>query len=322
MEKANQGRIVSAGRYPEADKRGRRSRFFQWLENRSETSTAYLYLAPTLLVLLFTIFIPMLYALFISFMKVGFAQGSMKYSFIGLDNYLHLLKDARFPDVLSNTVYFTVAKVAATLVIAFGIALIIYGGMWGAALFKRIFLIPWALSGVVNSLMWQWMYSGDYGILNEILLRLGLIDNYRRWLVEPESAMTAVLVADVWKSVPYVALLLLAAMQSIPKELHEAVKADGGGPVVAFYHIILPHIKPVIMVVLVIETMWTLRVFDLIWLLTKGGPQDSTMTLNVFAYEQAFQNFDFGYGAAISYVITLLTLLFTFFYMRMLKPSH
>lgn len=192
----------------------------------------------------------------------------------------------------------------------------------GGRFFKRIFLIPWALSNVVNSLMWQWMYSGDYGIFNEVLLRLGFIDEYQMWLVNVHTAMSAVLFADIWKSVPYVALLLLAAMQSIPRELHEASKVDGGGPITAFYHIILPHIKPVIMVLLVIETMWTLRVFDLIWLLTKGGPQDSTMTLNVFAYEQAFRNFDLGYGAAISYCITILTLIFTFFYMKTLKVEN
>lgn len=324
MDKANRFLMIfGRGREQEKKDRGlRKGGLLDRLDRLSDTSTAYLYLMPTLTLILLTVIVPMLYALFISFSKVAFTQGSMTYDFVGLSNYMQLLRDNRFPNVLSNTVFFTVTKVVATLAIAFGISLTIYFGVWGAGFFKRIFLIPWALSNVVNSLMWQWMYSGDYGIFNEVLLRLGFIDEYHMWLVNEHTAMSAVLFADIWKSVPYVALLLLAAMQSIPRELHEASKVDGGGPITAFYHIILPHIKPVIMVLLVIETMWTLRVFDLIWLLTKGGPQDSTMTLNVFAYEQAFRNFDLGYGAAISYCITILTLIFTFFYMKTLKVEN
>ncbi|MFB5677141.1 carbohydrate ABC transporter permease [Paenibacillus terreus] len=303
----------------ERDGSGRKGGLLYRLDRLSDTSTAYMYLMPTLTLIFLTVVVPMLYALFISFTKVSFAQGSMVYDFVGLGNYAQLLRDARFPAVMSNTMLFTVVKVAATLAIAFGISLTIYFGVWGAGFFKRLFLIPWALSNVVNSLMWQWMYSGDYGIFNEMLLKLGFINEYKMWLVDEHTAMPAILFADIWKSVPYVALLMLAAMQSIPKELHEASKVDGGGSLTAFFHIILPHIKPVIMVLLVIETMWTLRVFDLIWLLTKGGPQDSTMTLNVFAYEQAFRNFNLGYGAAISYCITLLTLVFTLLYMKTLK---
>lgn len=322
MEDADRTKTAASFGYDPAKVKGRRFKPLLWLENRSELSTAYIYLVPTLLVLFLTIVFPMGYAIVISLTEIEFVQGSMTYSYVGLDNYMRLFQDDRFPKVMYNTMYFTVLKVLFTLSIGFAIALLIYYGLWGAAFFKRIFLIPWALSNVVNALMWQWMYSGDYGIFNEIMLRLGMIDRYQSWLVNVDTAMTAVLLADIWKAVPYAALLLLAAMQSIPKELHEAAKVDGGGAFVAFHHIIVPHIRPVVMVLLVIETMWALRVFDVIELLTKGGPQDSTMTLNVFAYDQAFRNFEFGYGAAISYVITFLTLIFTIIYMRGLKPER
>ncbi|WP_150274694.1 carbohydrate ABC transporter permease [Paenibacillus tepidiphilus] len=324
MEKVDRNsRLFWRGRDKPSEGAGSGSgRLLGRLDKLSDTSTAYLYLLPTLVLIVLVVVVPMLYALFISFTKVAFTQGNMTYEFVGFGNYIQLLRDARFPQVMTNTMFFTVVKVILTLSIAFGISLTIYFGVWGAAFFKRLFLIPWALSNVVNSLMWQWMYSGDYGIFNELLLRLGFIDQYQMWLVNVHTAMPAVLFADIWKSVPYVALLLLAAMQSIPRELHEASRVDGGGSITAFYHIILPHIKPVITVLLVIETMWTLRVFDLIWLLTKGGPQDGTMTLNVFAYEQAFRNFNIGYGAAISYCITLLTLVFTLLYMKTLKVEN
>jgi ABC-type sugar transport system permease subunit len=298
------------------------TRFMQWLDTRPEAFTAYLYLFPSLLILLFTIVLPMFYAMFLSLVKVAYVEGLMKYTFVGLDNYLRLFQDDRFVGIIKNTMTFTVAKVVVTLCIGFGVSLTMYFGVWGSGVVKKLFLLPWALSNVVNSLMWQWMYSGNYGIINEIMVRLGVIDDYKLWLTDLNTAMGAVLVADIWKSVPYVALLLLASMQSISKELREACKVDGGGSIITFFHVILPHIRPVLMVLLVIETMWTLRTFDLIWILTKGGPQDSTTTLNIFAYEQAFQVFDLGYGSAISYIITLLTLIFTIIYMKSLKNGH
>ncbi|WP_248928809.1 carbohydrate ABC transporter permease [Paenibacillus hamazuiensis] len=293
-------------------------RFSRWLDNRSELTTAYLYLAPTLLLLLCTVVFPIGYSLFLSFTKMEFAGGAIHYSFVGLDNYLGMLKDPRVGKIVSNTVSFTFLKVVLTLLLAFGIALIVYLGVWGAGFFKRLFLIPWALSNVVNSLMWKWMYSGDNGIVNELLTRAGWLEKYRMWLIEPQSAMGAVLFADIWKSTPYVALMLLAAMQSIPKDLHESAKMDGAGAFVTFSHIIFPLIKPVLMITLIIETMWTLRVFDIIWILTEGGPQDSTMILNTYAYEQAFRHFEFGYAAAISYIITLITVILTVVYMKAL----
>ncbi|MBB6694554.1 sugar ABC transporter permease [Cohnella xylanilytica] len=297
-------------------------RLFDWIDHRSDSFTAYLYLAPTFLLLLLLIAVPMVYALFLSLVKVGFVQGSIHYTFAGLDNYIQLFKDPHFTKVMTKTVVFTVAKVILTLLFSFGVASIIYFGAWGSALFKRLFLLPWALSYVVNGLMWKWMFNGDYGIINEILVRLGWIDTYKAWLAEPNSAMGVVLLADIWKSMPYVALLLLAAMQSTMKDLCEAARTDGAGTLGVFYHVIVPGIRPVILVCLVVETMWTLRIFDLIWVLTQGGPQYGTMVLNVFAYEQAFRNFNIGYASAISYFITLLTAVFTLVYLRFMGKEN
>jgi multiple sugar transport system permease protein len=291
-------------------------RFLNWIDNQSQSFTAYLYLSPSILILLFTVVFPMLYALFLSLVKVGFAQGSIHYSFVGLDNYIHLFKDPRIAKVITQTVMFTAMKVFFTLLVSFGVAITIYFGAWGASFFKRLFLLPWALSYVVNALMWKWMFSGDNGIVNEIMVRLGWIEVYKSWLIDTKTVMGVVLLADIWKSMPYVALLLLAAMQTTLKDLSEAAKVDGAGSVGVFLNVIIPQIRPVILISLVLETMWTLRIFDLIWVLTKGGPQDTTMFLNVYAYEQAFRNFDLGYASAISYIITFLTLILTVIYMR------
>ncbi|WP_051620352.1 carbohydrate ABC transporter permease [Paenibacillus sp. UNC451MF] len=282
----------------------------------SDSAAAGIYLTPTYILLAMTILFPMAYALFLSFTKMDFVSGRAHFTFVGLDNYAKLLHDLRIPNVLLQTFLFTAAKVIGTLLIAFGIALTIFHGIWGGEFFKKIFLIPWALSNVVNGLMWKWMYNGNNGIINEIMVKLGLIDQYKSWLAEGTTALGAVIVADIWKSVPFAALILLAGLQTISKELYDAGQVDGAGTVQRFFHITLPSLRPVLMVLFVMETMWALRAFDIIWVLTQGGPLDATMVINVYAYEQAFRNFDMGYGSALAFFITLCTLLFTAVYLK------
>ncbi|ULL13186.1 sugar ABC transporter permease [Paenibacillus sp. H1-7] len=282
----------------------------------SDSAAAGIYLTPTYILLAMTILFPMAYALFLSFTKMDFAAGRAHFTFVGLDNYALLLQDLRIPNVLLQTFLFTAAKVVGTLLIAFGIALTIFHGIWGGEFFKKIFLIPWALSNVVNGLMWKWMYNGNNGIINELMLKLGLIDEYKSWLAEGSTALGAVIVADIWKSVPFAALILLAGLQTISKELYDAGQVDGAGTIQRFFHITLPSLRPVLMVLFVMETMWALRAFDIIWVLTQGGPLDKTMVINVYAYEQAFRNFDMGYGSALAFFITLCTLLFTAVYLK------
>ena len=156
-------------------------------------------------------------------------------------------------------------------------------GSLGSKIFRHIFLIPWALSHVVNAL--KWMYNADYGVVNEILVRVGLISHYRSWLSQPTTALYAVIFADVWKSVPFVTLMLLAALQNVRRELYEAAMVDGAGSITCFFHVTLPSIRPVLLVTLILQTMWAIKTFDLIWVLTQGGPVDSTLTLNVYAYQ-------------------------------------
>ncbi|MCS7462134.1 sugar ABC transporter permease [Paenibacillus doosanensis] len=290
-----------------------------WLtrfDRMSDSAAAGVYLTPTYILLALTILFPMAYALFLSFTKMEFVSGHAHFTFVGADNYIKLVQDARIPNVLLQTFLFTVVKVAGTLFIAFGIALTIFHGIWGGEFFKRIFLIPWALSNVVNGLMWKWMYNGNNGIINELMQKLGLIDEYKSWLAEGSTALGAVIIADIWKSVPFAALILLAGLQTISKELYDAGQVDGAGTIQRFFHITLPSLRPVLMVLFVMETMWALRAFDIIWVLTQGGPLDKTMVINVYAYEQAFRNFDMGYGSALAFFITLCTLLFTAVYLK------
>lgn len=250
----------------------------------------------------------MLYALFLSFHKLEVVGGGIRHIFVGLANYLKFFEDTRLQQTVGQTVIYTLVRVGGVMVISMTLALLLNQPIGGAAVLKRLFLIPWALSYVVNALVWGWIYNGNFGLLNALLLRLRLIDQYHVWLAEPGSAMAVILFADVWKSMPFAALVLLAALQGVPRELIDAAKVDGATAWGRYRHVTVPTLRPVILVLLVVETMWALKAFDLIWVLTKGGPLDKTMVLNVYAYQQTFQFFNFGYGAAVAYLITMLVL--------------
>ncbi|MHC0038813.1 carbohydrate ABC transporter permease [Pseudoneobacillus sp. C159] len=306
----------------EKENRLKSFRLFEKFDQFNETTLAKLYISPTILVLILIVLFPVCYALFLSFNDVQFVQGKLTYTFVGFDNYLRVLEDVRIPNILFKTVFFTIITVVGTIIIAFGIALSIHHSVWGASLFKRLFLIPWALSNVVNALMWKWMYSGSNGIINEIMVKLGLIEQYKIWLTDPSTALGAIILADIWKSTPFAALLILTALQTIPKDLYDASEIDGAGSLAQFRFIVLPTIRPILLVVFIIQTMWTLRVFDLIWVLTQGGPVDKTMILNVYAYEQAFRFFEIGYGSALAYLITFATIILTFLYIKVLGKGE
>jgi multiple sugar transport system permease protein len=278
-----------------------------------------LFVAPSLLVMALLIGWPILYAFFLSFQNLTVAGGQVSYEFTGLSNYLRFLDDARLRQTIGQTLIYTTLRVGGTLLIGLSLAMLLHQVFWGVGLLKRLFLIPWALSYVVNALVWGWIFHGNFGALNAILLALGVIDQYHVWLAEPTTAMLAIVFADIWKAVPFAALMILAALQGVPRDLEDAAKVDGAGPWARFRFIILAWIRPVLLVLLVMETMWAFKAFDLIWVLTKGGPLDTTMVLNVYAYQQTFVFFNFGYGASVAYLITVLILGLTVLYFVALR---
>lgn len=279
---------------------------------------AYLYLSPALIFLGLTILYPLLYALYLAFHRMTFVAGEAVFTWVGFAWFKALLVDQRLHNALLNSVTFTAVRVSLTLLIGLCIALALTNGVWGAEIFKRLFLIPWALSNVVNGLMWKWMYSGTHGILNELLVRLGITNEYVHWLAQEHTALGAVILADTWKATPFVALLLLAGLQNVPKELYEAARIDGAGSWRCFTSVTIPSIRQVLTVTLIIQTMWALRVHDIIAVLTGGGPLDRTQVLSLYAYEHAFRHFNLGYGSAVAWLITALTFLISLAYIQSL----
>jgi multiple sugar transport system permease protein/N,N'-diacetylchitobiose transport system permease protein len=185
-------------------------------------------------------------------------------------------------------------------------------------LLRSIIILPWALPTIVNALMWRWIDNAEYGSLNALLTQTGIIHEYQPWLSNSDTAMWMIILADVWKLTPLCAILLLAGLQSVDREVVEVAQVDGAGPVSLFRHIILPLILPVVLVVLVLRTMEAFKVFDIIWIMTHGGPANSTQTIAIYAYQTAYQGFDFGRGAALGYLIALVIMVLAAIYLRLL----
>ena len=235
--------------------------------------------------------------------------------FTGLDNYRFLLADDRFWNAFDNTVYFTAMSVSLELLLGLGIALLLNRTFRFRGIVTALVLVPWAIPTVVSARMWEWMYNTDFGILNHLL---GMKIN---WLGSPFWAMNAAIVMDVWKTTPFVAILLLAGLKMIPRDLYQAARIDGAGAWSIFRRITLPLLMPVVLVVIIFRTMDAFRVFDAVYVLTGGGPANTTETLSIYAYKVLFQTLQFGYGSALSVIVFLCTGAITVAYIRLLRAE-
>lgn len=231
---------------------------------------------------------------------------------IGVDNFAFLFADPDWWLSVRNTVVFTVCSVALEFVLGLGIALVLHARFHGRAALRAIVLIPWAIPTVVAAQVWAWMFHDIYGVLNDLLLRLGLLDEPVAWLAQPGMSLAAVIVTDVWKTTPFVALLLLAGLQTIPKPLYEAAKVDGAGPVKAFLRITLPLLRPAIAVALIFRTLDALRIFDLIYVMTSNSRD--TATISIYARQQLIDFQEVGYGSAAAFLVFVLVGIFSFLY--------
>jgi multiple sugar transport system permease protein len=236
-------------------------------------------------------------------------------SFAGLDNFRWVL-DNQFWPVLQNTLVFTGLGTLAPFIVGFALALALNTKMKGRAILRGMFLFPWVIPGVVVSFTWLWIFNANYGLLNGLLVQLGLIDDPISWLGEPGTAMMAVIVAKTWASFPWIMVMLLAGLQTVPEVLHEAAEIDGAGAVRRFWHVTLPHLRGIIGVVVLLELIWNFQHFDTIYVLTGGGPAGATTTFAVAVYETAFKGFDLGQAGALGALWMLLLSVLVIIYVR------
>lgn len=269
------------------------------------------FVMPALVLLSLVTIYPILYVFYLSLHRRLLIFDISR--FVGIDNYLFLLMDDRFWNALKNTVYFTALSVFLELVLGLSIAMLLNRSFWFKGAVRAIVLIPWAIPTVVSARMWEWIYNTDFGILNY------LIGSKINWLGNPFWAIHAAIFMDVWKTTPFVAILLMAGLQVIPQELYHAARVDGAGSGAIFRRITLPLLMPVILVVLIFRTLDAFRVFDAVYVLTGGGPANTTETLSIYAYKILFQTLQFGYGSTLSVVVFLCTGAISVFYIRLLS---
>jgi multiple sugar transport system permease protein len=268
------------------------------------------FVMPALVMLsAFTVY-PIVYVIYLSLQRRLLVFDISR--FVGIENYRFLLSDMRFWNALKNTVYFTIASVSLEFLLGLSIAVLLNREFRCKGFVRAVVLIPWAIPTVVSARMWEWMYNTDFGILNYLL---GANVN---WLGSQFWALNAAVFMDVWKTTPFVAILLMAGLQVIPRELYQAARVDGAGNWEIFRRITMPLLTPVILVVLIFRTLDAFRVFDAIYVLTGGGPANTTETLSIYAYKILFQTLQFGYGSTLSVVIFMCIGGITVFYIRLL----
>ncbi|TCL04865.1 carbohydrate ABC transporter permease [Sodalis ligni] len=287
-----------------------------------ERRQAWVLLAPMLVMMFLLTAWPLARTIWLSFTDAALIGGGAAPQPVGFDNYLYALTDPDFLAALARTLYFTVVSVALEGVIGVLVALLLNQQFYGRSLLRVLVILPWALPTIVNAMMWRLNFNPDYGSINALLTQLGLIGSYRSWLGSPDSAMNAVMLADIWKNYPLVTLLTLAALQSIPDDLFEAARIDGASAWRRFRAITFPAILGPLGVALILRTIDAFKIFDIIYVMTRGGPVDSTKTLSFFVYQESFSYLRAGSGAAYAILMTLLCGILIAIYMLMIARQR
>jgi ABC-type sugar transport system permease subunit len=301
-----------------AEKMGRTRVRKRYLNQRQQdTLTAWALISPAALVILAVVLYPIIRTLYLSTFNVSLSHPDERV-FVFLGNYIKFLKSATFWETIRRTAYFTITSVALELVLGIFLAVLVNTQVRGWRFLRFSLIIPWAVPTIVNGTIWRWIYNADYGALNGLLLQFGLIDKYIPWLIDKWRAMNLVIVADVWHCVPFAALIIQAALATIPTELYEAAAIDGANAWEHFWRITLPLLRPAILVVLVVRMVEAFRVFDLIFIITRGGPAWGTVTISYLTYLETFSNLRIGSGAALSFLVSGFILIAAIVFVKLL----
>jgi multiple sugar transport system permease protein len=268
----------------------------------------YLLIAPAFMAIFALLVYPLGRAIYMSFHKIILTQPKLGQPFIGLQNYMDVVNAPFFLNAIDKTFVWLFFNLVLQMLLGTLIALLLNESFRGRGLVRGLMLIPWVTPSVVAMLTWRWMYDAEFGIINQFLKDVGLIEKGIAWLGNVNTAMPAVILESVWKGTPFVMLMILAALQAVPRELHEAAKVDGANPFQAFFGITMPLIMPTFIVASTLTVIYTFNNFNAIWLMTEGGPLRATETLPILVYTLGFRNFNLGQSSAVG-VLTLLILL-------------
>tara|TARA_A100001015_G_scaffold321486_1_gene452495 strand:- start:4076 stop:4972 length:897 start_codon:yes stop_codon:yes gene_type:complete len=277
-----------------------------------DRTLAYLSILPSFLIILFLSFLPLLLVIRNSFLRIN--TGSLDGKFVGLKYYLYFLNDPSFQNAFVNSLIWTFGSVSLDMILGLGLALLLHQNFKFRGLARAAIISPYLMPSIVAITAWRFMMDDFTGIISSGLMKIGIIDTPIGWLSDMNWAMFAVILVSVWKLFPFIVIAVLGILQSIPTELYEAAKIDGAGPFRRFYKITLPFILPVFLLSSLLRAIWTFHKFDIILILTGGGPLDVTTTLPYFVYDAAFNNYRMGQAsaAAILMLCILLVLLVTY----------
>jgi multiple sugar transport system permease protein len=258
-------------------------------------------LSPIILATAVVIVFPVLFVVVESFFDVNPAK-HQGWEWVGLDNYARIFADPELGGVLINSLVWTFGSVLLQFVVAFAAALLVRGALQGRAWawLRALYILPWATPIIVGALSWRWLYHPQYGMLNDVLTAVGLGELALPWLSDPRTALAAVMITNVWRGFPFIMIMLLSGMASIPDDIYEAADVDGASPTQKMWRITLPLLRPMILLSTLMSLIWTFNNFGLIFVMTGGGPAGASDILTTYVYKNAFERFDFGYAAALS----------------------
>lgn len=290
------------------------------LLERRYAALGIMLIAPTVLVFCAVIVYPLISAIYLSFFNIF--TPTLEGEFVGIGNYVELLQTGQFWNALGNTLIWTVGTLTLQIIFGVGMALVLHQNIWFRSLARSLILFPYFISTVVAVLVWKWLFNDLYGILNHLLITAGLIDFPLDYLGSMPNAMISVILVGAWKYFPFVVIAVLARLQTIPDSLYEAAKIDGAGPIARFFDVTLPQLREVLVVIILLRAIWDFKEFDLIFLLTGGGPLSDTQTLPLLVYQEAFALNDMGKASAYAVMMMAIMLAFMIVYIRKTRSKE
>lgn len=278
----------------------------------------WLFLLPVLVVLLLLFGYPLINSIVMAFQNYKLTAPNDIY-FNGFENFKKLFRDPDGLMILKNSIIYVVISVAGQFLLGLTLALALKKQFKGRGLYQSIVFLPWAFSGFVVGLIFRWSFNGEYGVVNNLLMKLGIIDNNIAWLGTPGYSLAVVIIAMIWMGIPFFAIMILAALQSIPADVYEAADVDGCGTVRQFFQITLPYIKPTLITTVLLRTIWIFNSLDLVVIITDGGPANSSQTLPAYMYSKAFGSYDFGFAAALGVMLMIILGLYALIFLKVTK---
>lgn len=278
----------------------------------------WLFLLPVLLVLVLLFGYPLINSIIMAFQNYKLTAPNDIY-FNGIENFTKLFGDPDSMMILKNSIIYVVVSVIGQFLMGLTLALALKKKFRGRGIYQSIVFLPWAFSGFVVGLIFRWSFNGEYGVVNNILLRLGLVDKNIAWLGTPGFSLAVVIMAMIWMGIPFFAIMILAALQSIPTDVYEAADVDGCGTIRQFFQITLPYIKPTLITTVLLRTIWIFNSLDLIVIITDGGPANTSQTLPAYMYSKAFGSYDFGFAAALGVILMAILGVYALLFLKVTK---